>query len=135
MLFYILWQNCLNKSCIYFKDLLPYIISGPYIECHISVLPPDKFLCIPYCYYWLQEIKKYKVVVASSGKTFIPNVMKIGNWFKSWKVDMHRQMETSWTYFFFLRKWSRLTVLSYYSNQDKTDTSFQVVNKCSNWQC
>jgi len=27
-----IYRNYLNKSCIFFKDLLPYIISGPYTK-------------------------------------------------------------------------------------------------------
>jgi len=38
--------NNLNKCCIYFKDQLPYISSGPYIWWQV-LLPPHKFMHLP----------------------------------------------------------------------------------------
>jgi hypothetical protein len=34
LVFYILQKNYLNKNCMFFNDLLPYIISGPYGKWH-----------------------------------------------------------------------------------------------------
>jgi hypothetical protein len=33
----------------------------------LVLLPLHKFICPPYCYYWLQEVKKDDVWVTSSG--------------------------------------------------------------------
>jgi hypothetical protein len=41
----------LNKSCIFFEDLLPYITWGPYIKCGASVASNSKFRMSTISYY------------------------------------------------------------------------------------
>jgi hypothetical protein len=43
-------------------------------------LQPHKSVCTLQCYYWLYEIEKHKVQVASNDVTFIPKSVKSVNW-------------------------------------------------------
>jgi hypothetical protein len=59
---------CKAYHCVYFPE--------PTLHCTSAAPTP------PHCYCSLLKVKKYEVGVASSGITFVPNFMKIGQ-FKS----------------------------------------------------
>jgi hypothetical protein len=82
MLFQECYLLCINKGCIYFEDVFPEKkIQDPTIRC-ASVASPPKLQ------YLLEELRKYRDVVSSSGIYSKSHKISI-SWTKVVKEDRH----------------------------------------------
>jgi hypothetical protein len=79
--------NILQKDCVFFEDLLPYIIQTP----NLLFTPSHKFVLTRDCLY---EIKKSGVGVTSSGITFKLSFVKIGQLVKKNSNGGHTNIHT-----------------------------------------
>ena len=80
-----------QRGCILSKINNHTLFQGTKQEI-ISLFMPHTYMRLPYCYYWLWEIKKYSVWMASNSIMFIPSFIPTFSWFKRW----YGNTQTTW---------------------------------------
>jgi len=85
ILFSILQKYHLKNSA-YLYNVINFVIHNFEALNRVSLMPrlPRKFACLPYCCYWLPEIKKWEVGMAYSDKGPYQVSSKWANSFNNW---------------------------------------------------
>jgi hypothetical protein len=76
--YFTLYKELLFKSFVFSKNLFPPIHHCmALLQLELVSIPPHKFVCPPFCYYWWKEIEKYDFRVFPCGIMSVPNFIQI----------------------------------------------------------